>query len=129
MAILLLERRAGLEQFTDAVVNRPDVQAMIAKVDFSVHPEAEAAGFDRMTTLIEIEMADGRVLQGRADFGKGSPANPMSDGELEEKFRQCAAWGGLDRQRMDAVLEGAWSLEGMHDMRELTALLSHARRG
>ena len=44
MAILLLERKGGLEQFTDEVVNRADVQAMIQKVDFAVHPEAEAAG-------------------------------------------------------------------------------------
>ncbi|HXF80301.1 MAG TPA: MmgE/PrpD family protein, partial [Usitatibacter sp.] len=29
MAILILERKAGLEEFTDDVVNRPDVQAMI----------------------------------------------------------------------------------------------------
>src|SRR5687767_15732582 len=90
MAILLIERKGGLEQFTDATVNRPDVQAMIEKVSFGVHPEAEAAGFDKMTTIIGIELADGRLIEGRADFGKGSPANPMTDDELAEKFRQCA---------------------------------------
>src|SRR5260221_6075871 len=72
MAILLLERKAGLEQYTDEVVNRPDVQAMIAKVNFGVHPEAEAAGFDKMTTLVEIELDDGTIVKGSADFGKGS---------------------------------------------------------
>ncbi|HUP98622.1 MAG TPA: MmgE/PrpD family protein, partial [Usitatibacter sp.] len=105
MAVLLLERKGGLEQFTDAVVNRPDVQEMIARVDFGVHPEAEAAGFDKMTTIVEIEMADGRVHRGRADFGKGSPANPMTDAELTEKFRQCAAWGGFDRDRTQRILD------------------------
>ena len=49
-----------------------------------------------MTTIIEVELADGTVVKGAADFGKGSPANPMSDDELTDKFRQCAAWGGLD---------------------------------
>jgi 2-methylcitrate dehydratase PrpD len=123
MAILLLERKAGLEQFTDAVVNRPDVQAMIAKVEFGVHPEAEAAGFDKMTTIIEVELADGRMLATRADFGKGSPANPMSDEELSEKFRECAAWGGLDKARIGKVLELAWKIEALPDVGELTALL------
>ena len=123
MAILLLDRAGGLEQFTDATVNRPDVQAMIAKVHFGVHPEAEAAGFDKMTTIIEIEMDDGRKLQGRADFGKGSPANPMTDGELAEKFRQCAAWGGLDLQRTDAVLAMLWNIEALPDVNALTQLL------
>ena len=123
MAILLLERKGGLEQFTDEVVNRSDVQAMINKVDFGVHPEAEAAGFDKMTTIIEIELNDGKVIKGQADFGKGSPANPMSDTELSEKFRQCAAWGGLDREQTQAVLDHVWKIETLPDVNEITRLL------
>jgi 2-methylcitrate dehydratase PrpD len=123
MAILLLERKGGLEQFTDAVVNRPDVQAMIAKVNFGVHPEAEAAGFDKMTTILEIELNDGQVITGQADFGKGSPANPMTDAELSEKFRQCAAWGGLDAAATKAVLDVVWKLEDLKDVNDLTRLL------
>jgi 2-methylcitrate dehydratase PrpD len=119
MAILLLERQAGLAHFTDEVVNRPDVQAMVRKVDFGVHPEAEAAGFDKMTTIIDIELDDGRVVSGRADFGKGSPANPMSDAELSDKFRQCAAWGGLDRDRANRLLDLAWRVETIEDIGEL----------
>jgi 2-methylcitrate dehydratase PrpD len=123
MAILLLERKAGLEQYTDEVVNRADVQAMIAKVNFGVHPDAEAAGFDKMTTIIEIETSDGQVYKGQADFGKGSPANPMSDDELSEKFRQCAAWGGLDAAATKAVLDKVWKIEELRDVNELTKLL------
>ena len=119
MAILLIERKAGLAQFTDEVVNRADVQAMIRRVSFGMHPEAEAAGFDKMTTLIEVELDDGTLLQGRADFGKGSPANPMSDAELEEKFRECAAWGGLGRDQAQEVLETAWKIESLEDVGEL----------
>jgi 2-methylcitrate dehydratase PrpD len=123
MAILLLERRAGLEQFTDEVVNRPDVQAMIEKVTFGVHPDAEAAGFDKMTTIIEIEMDDGKVIKGQADFGKGSPTNPMSDDELAEKFRQCASWGGLDKITTERVLAVVWKIEELKDVNDLTKLL------
>ena len=123
MAILLLERKAGLAEFTDAVVNRPDVQAMIERIEFGVHPEAEAAGYDKMTTIIDVELADGRAISGRADFGKGSPTNPMSDAELETKFRECAAWGGLPRAETDRVAELIWRLEEVPDVRALTALL------
>src|SRR5204863_6661855 len=119
MAILLLERKGGLEQFTDEVVNRADVQAMIAKVNFGVHPEAEAAGFDKMTTIIEIEMDDGRVIQGQADFGKGSPSNPMTDDELSEKFRQCAEWGKLPKATISTVLDMLWHVEQLKDAYEL----------
>jgi 2-methylcitrate dehydratase PrpD len=125
VAILLLERKAGLEQFTDEVVNRPEVQAMLERVSFGMHPEAEAAGFDKMTTLIEIELNDGTVVKGAADFGKGSPANPMSDQELEEKFRQCAAWGGLDGKTTQTVLDLVWRIEELQDVGEVTR---HLRR-
>ena len=123
MAILLLERRAGLQEFTDEVVNRADVQAMIARVDFGVHPDAEAAGFDKMTTIIEVELADGTVLKTQADFGKGSPANPMSDDEISEKFRECASWGGLDKAKGERILALLWKVEKLADVNELTALL------
>jgi 2-methylcitrate dehydratase PrpD len=123
MAILLLERRGGLEEFTDAVVNRPDVQAMITKVDFGVNAEAEAAGFDKMTTIVEVELADGRRVSGRADFGKGSPANPMTDSELSDKFRQCAAWARVPAARAEAILEVLWRIDALADVNELTRLL------
>jgi len=102
MAILLLERRGGLPEFTDEVVNRDDVQAMIAKVKFGVHPEAEAAGYDKMTTIIDIHLKDGRTISGRSDFGKGSPANPMSYDEEADKFRGCAEFAGWDQARTEA---------------------------
>jgi len=94
-AILLLERRAGLAQFTDEVVRRDDVRRMIERVDFGVAPEAEAAGYNNMTTIITIDLTDGRRLETRAAFGKGSPQNPMTDDELIEKFADCLAWGGI----------------------------------
>jgi 2-methylcitrate dehydratase PrpD len=119
MAILLIERKAGLEQFTDDTVNRPDVQALMERVDFGVNAEAEAAGFDKMTTIIEVELDDGTIVKGAADFGKGSPANPMSDDELEEKFRQCAAWGGLDGARTQTLIDLVWRIEKLDDVGEL----------
>jgi 2-methylcitrate dehydratase PrpD len=129
MAILLLERRAGLAQFTDAVVNRADVQSMMKKIEFGVHPEAEAAGYEKMTTIIEIALQDGRTLHGRADFGKGSPANPMSDDEVADKFRECAAWGGLSRAHSEKVIALVFDLERLPRTRDLTRLLAIGGRG
>ena len=124
MAILLLERKAGLAEFTDKVVNRRDVQALIERIEFGVHPEAEAAGYEKMTTLIDIELADGRRIGDRADFGKGSPANPMSDDELAAKFRECAAWGKLPKTTSDKVVEMVLNLEKLKNIRNLTRLLA-----
>jgi hypothetical protein len=49
----------------------------------------------------------------------------MSDAELADKFRQCAAWGGLDRDQTKTVLDLAWRIETIEDIGELTR---HLRR-
>jgi len=123
IAILLLRRKAGLGEFTDAVVKRPDVKAMIGRIDYGEHPDAEAAGYEKMTTLIDIKLTDGRTISGRADFGKGSPANPMSDAELADKFRECAAWGGLASTAAEKVIELVLRLDKLKRINELTHLL------
>ena len=124
MAILLLERRAGLAEFTDAVVQRPDVQAMIGKVDFVVDDAAEAAGYDKMTTLIDIELAGGRKVSGRADFGRGSPAMPMDYDEVADKFRENAAFAGLPSGRAEEVVAMVRELEALPSVAPLMEALA-----
>ncbi len=124
MAILVLERRGGLPEFTDDVVNRQDVQEMIARVNFDVHPEAEAAGYDKMTTIIDIQLRDGRTLSGRADFGKGSPANPMSYEEVADKFRGCAEFAHWDSGKTEEIIDAVRHMETLGSVRDLTPLLA-----
>jgi 2-methylcitrate dehydratase PrpD len=123
MAILLLRRRAGLPEFTDEIVNAPEVRAMMQKVEFGVHPVAEAAGYDKMTTIIEIALKDGRKISGQADFGKGSPANPMSYEEVADKFRECAAFRGWPSTKAEQVIDLVRRLESVPKASEVAALL------
>ncbi len=124
MAILLLDGKADQTKYTDAVVNRDDVQKMIERVRFYVDPEAEKAGYDKMTTILKITLKDGRTISGRADFGKGSPINPMSYDEVAEKFRGCAAFAEWPSDKANQVIEMVRKLEDVSDVRALTALLS-----
>jgi 2-methylcitrate dehydratase PrpD len=124
MAILLLERKAGLAQFTDAVVERKDVQDMIGRVRYYVDPEAEGAGFDKMTSILKIHLKEGGVVEGRADFGKGSPSNPMSFEEAAEKFRGCAEYAEWPREKTEKIILFVEKLDTASDLRELAPLLA-----
>jgi 2-methylcitrate dehydratase PrpD len=123
MAILLLDGKAGLAEFTDETVARPDVRSMIERIDFGVDPEAEAAGYDKMTTIITVDLADGRTVSGRADFGKGSPANPMSYDEVAGKFLGCTDYAGLPRANAAQIVSLVRDLENLPAISRLTDLL------
>jgi 2-methylcitrate dehydratase PrpD len=117
IAILLLDRQAGLAEFTDEVVQRPDVQQMIERISFEPDPDVDAAGFDKMTTLIDVQLRDGSRLSARADFAKGSPQHPMSDAELIGKFTECVEWAGVTSANASSVAGRMMELEKQTDIR------------
>jgi 2-methylcitrate dehydratase PrpD len=124
MAILLLQRKAGLAQFTNQVVQRADVKEMIGRVRYYVDPEAEAAGFDKMTSIIKITLNSGKTISGRASFGKGSPADPMTFEETAAKFRGCAEYAEWPKSKTDALIAFVAHLETAPVISGLTPLLS-----
>ena len=126
MAILVIERRAGLAEFTDALVNRRDVQDLLQRVEFVADPAADEGGFREMTSIITLELVDGRTLHARAEFGKGSPANPMSDAELIDKFLGCLDWGGISASIGREVASRVLALEDEPRLRDVLALLRSA---
>ncbi len=127
MAALLIFGRAGLNEYTDEIVRRDDVRAMMKRIDFGMDPEAEAAGYHKMTTLLEITLKDGRVLRGRADFGKGSPSDPMSFDEVAEKFMQCCEYARFPRDKAQDVVGLVQQLESLGAIADLTRLLAVPR--
>jgi len=124
VAILLLQRKAGLAEFSNQVVQRADVKEMIGRIRYYVDPEAEAAGFDKMTSIIKITLKSGKVISGRANFGKGSPADPMTFEETAAKFRGCAEYAAWPKSKTDALIAFVAALEMAPAISGLTPLLS-----
>ena len=124
MAILLLDRKAGLIEFTDPVVRRPDVQQLLRRVNFYVDPEAEKAGLNKMTSIIKIHLKDGKTISGRAEFAKGHPANPMSYEEEADKFRGCAEFAKWPSAKAESVIQIVRTLDKAPDVSKLSAALT-----
>jgi 2-methylcitrate dehydratase PrpD len=132
VSILLVEGKAGLKEFTDAVVQRPDVQDMIRRSKFYVDPDFNKRGSHGESlqailvesNIIKIHMKDGRVLVGHSGFAKGSPENPMSYDEVADKFRGNADFAKWPTQKAESVIEMVKSLDKLSDMSQLTASLT-----
>jgi len=124
LAILILRGKAGLSEFSDQVVQSAEVQEMIARVNFYVDPEAESAGYDKMTSLLKIHLMDGRTITGRVEFAKGSPANPMSFDEAATKFRGCAEFAEWPKNKTEKLIAYVKGLDLAGDVGTLFPLLA-----
>ncbi len=121
LAILALDRRAGLGEFTDRSVARADVRAMMERIDYAAYDHAED-DYTNVTTLLAVELADGRVIEGRADHARGSMRAPMSYDEVTEKFMGCADYAGWPEDTATRIVDAVAALEHLGDIRVLTAL-------
>ncbi len=91
MATAVVRRRAGLAEFTDEAVLADDVQAFLPKVRVAVEPEFERMGFQHTRTRVRVTCKDGRTFEKTLDRAVGYPDRPLSEEQMEEKFRTCAA--------------------------------------
>ena len=71
---------------------------------------------------ITVRTKSGRTLEEEVIFPKGHPKNPLTDGEVEQKFRKLTK-RFLGEARTDEALSLLWSLEKVRDLSELTATL------
>lgn len=127
MAIGVLERKAGIAQFTDKKVRDPKTVALMKRVRLYVDPEMEALGFDLVRTVVKVRLSDGRVLTGRADVARGTPPKLMRWDELAEKFRDCARLV-LPRERVEQALKLVDDLPRLPQVAPLVQVVAGGRQ-
>jgi 2-methylcitrate dehydratase PrpD len=122
LAILVLRRKAGVQEFDEAVVQSSEVRDMMGRVKTYHSPEIEAKGSDRIRSLVEVKLRDGRTLTVEAETSRGTPERPMSREEMADKFAECARTT-IPREHVRAALEYIYRVE---DLDSVAALLEPA---
>jgi len=123
MSAIALRRRAGIREFTDEFVASAPVQAMMTKVDTVFDQQIEARGFDKMRSIVDVDLADGRKLSQPSDERyRGGPEKPFTRAELHEKFTDCASLV-LSADRIKRALDAIESVERLANIRELVSAL------
>jgi 2-methylcitrate dehydratase PrpD len=115
-AVALIFGQAGEPEYSDEVVNRPDVLAMRAKVNAVV-----TDGIDEAAADVTAVMKDGRRIHIEIEHAIGSLERPMSDKDLEAKFHSQAD-AVLGKAKAQALMDMAWRMTTIRDVSELTQL-------
>lgn len=122
VAVAILEGAALLEQFAERKIADPDLVALAARVRVLVDPDIDRLYPERFPNRVEIVLKDGRRLETRIDFPKGSNEKPMSFDEVGEKFRSLTVDSMPKRQGI-RVMEAVGKLERLENIKSLAQLL------
>ncbi len=109
-AVALAQGAAGEAQFSDAVVRDPVVSALRERVTI----DAEAA-IRKLEAYVTITLKNGRSVERHVEHALGTVQRPMSDADLEDKFRALAS-GVLPAARIDELIALCWQLESLPDV-------------
>ena len=124
MSAILLRRKAGIHEFTDEFVESAPVQEMMKKVSTVRDAAIEARGFEKMRSIVEVDLVDGRTLVQEADERyRGGPERPFTREELHEKFTDCASLV-LRPDAITETLERLESLEQLRNVRDLVGVVT-----
>ena len=96
--------------FTPSRIKDPALRPVIKKLTVVEEPEFTRRYPAESCTRVEVTTTDGRRVTAETSHPKGHYRNPLSDTEVEEKFRGLAV-GALGVQRCDQVLAEVRGLE------------------
>jgi 2-methylcitrate dehydratase PrpD len=124
LAMIVLCRRASHHEFEDASVAGAAMQDLQVRTSIINDPKIDALGYDLIRSRIEVDAKDGRTLVQWADERyRGGPLNPISDADLDGKFRMCAE-GVVDGALQDELLALARGLDQGADLARLMAIVA-----
>src|SRR5262245_41190047 len=113
--------------FASSRIKDPALRSLIKKLTVVEEPEFTRRYPAESCTRIEVTTTDGRRVAAETSHPKGHYRNPLTDGEVDEKFRALAL-GALREERCDRVLAEAWDLENSATLDRLFDSLVIARR-
>ena len=113
-AIGLGRGKGGLAEFTDEAINDP-VLKELREITNAVGDPA----VNEDNVVVEVQLKDGRTVGMTLQGSLGNLARPLSDAQLEAKFRDQA--GMLTAEQVDAAIAACWDIESLDDMSSMIA--------
>ena len=112
-AVGLVRGKGGLREYTDEAVNDPAIKR--------VRELTTATGDPSVTedqVHVEVELRDGRKLSKFVEQSLGNIHRPLTDKQLEEKFRDQAIFV-LPAREVESVIQLCWKIDQLDDVGDL----------
>lgn len=120
-AAALLDGDVTLDTFDEARFTDPVLIGLTGKVSVHLDNDLSLRYPNGIPNRLRLRLADGRSFVKEVEFPRGHAGNPMTDGEVERKFRGTVE-PRYGKPKADAILARCWDLEQLTSVTELIQL-------
>jgi 2-methylcitrate dehydratase PrpD len=124
LSVMAQRGNVSAADYADDTIADPDILAFIPRIKVAVDAEIEGKGpAFRHAARVAVRTTDGKSLSRDVWHRRGSPENPVSRGEVEEKFGASVGGllGGDAAQRLQSF---AARLDALPDAKEIVAIMA-----
>ena len=125
VAMVLSGEPAGPGWYTDSMLSNPEASKIQSRIKLEEDPEITIKYYkeNRHTGTVEILTKDGKLLSEHVEYLKGTPENPFTIIEYQDKFIRMASWLGISKAQTKDLMQTLNHLETLEDISELTQKL------
>lgn len=101
-AVGLIFGKAGLQEFSEDVVNGEEILTLTRKISVKADEELSAVFPEIQAAVVTIKTKDSEYIE-RVDFPKGEPENPLRDEEFRTRYDGLMEYAGVKAEISSSV--------------------------
>ena len=121
VAVALIYGGVESRHFDDDCLRDPKILALAQRIKVALSEDAERRMPEAMRCYFTLTTKSGVTHQALVDYHRGHYKNPMTESEIEAKFRSLAAQV-LSSAQTDRLLDKLWHIEDLADAGECVRL-------
>lgn len=121
VGVALMYGSVNHHHFDGEYLQNPQLLDLVSRVKVSVSEEANRRVPEAMLCNLEVITKSGKRYSSEVAYHKGHYKNPMSESEVEDKFRALSS-NLLTPAQTDALLDRVWHLEDVKDIGEIVRM-------
>jgi 2-methylcitrate dehydratase len=126
LAVALVDGRLTPDSFTPKRFLDPSLRPLMSRIRVAEDPALTRRFPGELASRIEVTARSGQRFTEHSDYPKGHAANPMTDADVETKFRDLAE-DVLGKTRSAGALETLWRLDEVPRMGAVVDLFTPKR--
>lgn len=109
VALAIVKGSVGYADYNEANLENYYIKLITRKVRVIEDENLTAQSPAVRGAKVAIYLKDGNVYEAPCLYPKGEPEHPLTQKELEDKFRGLAMYGGMTQKECDEVIASVWN--------------------